>query len=263
MVKNVLQQVLDPLVRPQGGGRKRGGKRRARSTNAGGARAFRARNPGSRNPIRRTDNMLSLTRDQFTATSPLNLFQIGPGSTPGGVRVQGRELLSAVELQGPLTGGFQLARTFNGQDTQFALPGDINPYAFPRLQNYGPMYEYFKFHKLSVLFQSNQPTTQGGEVIMCIDYDPTDSAPGSTAAMMRNVSSTMANVYSDASLQLIGSLSRLPKYECVSSLIGLEALQALQGKIYVALEGITNASTSVITYGYIVVQYDVEFFTPQ
>lgn len=213
-----------------------------------------ARNPGSRSG---PDSMLSLTRDQFTATSPLNLFTVRPGSTPGGIRVSGRELVSAVTV--PIaTGVFVLSTTFNGTATTASA---ITPTVFPRLSAYGPIYEYFIFHKLSYLFQSNQPTTQTGEIILSVDYDPTEPAPpASTAAMMRNISSTMSNIYSDASLQVLKSLSRLPRYE-LSAGAATEVLQQLQGMLTVAVEGYTNAAIS--TVGYVIAQYDIEFFTPQ
>jgi len=96
---------------------------------------------------------------------------------------------------------------------------------------------------------------------MSIDYDPTDAAPVSTSAQMRNISSSMANVYSDASLQLLGSLSRLPRYETLGTTTLTEALQQAQGMLTVATEGfVAAAATSV---GYIIADYDVEFFTPQ
>jgi hypothetical protein len=217
---------------------------------------MRARNPPSR-PLRSRDNMLALTRDQFTATSPQNLFSVGPGSTPGGIRVRGRELLSAVTI--PITTGVWTASTaFPGLTATFSV---IAPSAFPRLVAQAGIYEYFKFHKLSYLFQSNQPTTVAGEIILSIDYDPTDAAPTSTTLQMRNISSTMANVYSDASLQFLGSLSRLPKYECLATTVLTEALQQAQGMLTVAVEGYVAAAAT--TVGYVIGDYDVEFFTPQ
>jgi len=211
-----------------------------------------SRNPGKRSS---PDNMLSLTRDQFTATSPLNLFNVHAGSSPGGIRVTGRELVNAVTL--PITTGVWAASTTFPGGTAGSSP--VNPSVFPRLTAYTPIYEYFVFHKLDFLFQSNQPTTTAGEIILSVDYDPSDAAPASTSAQMRNISSTMANLYSDCSLQCLKSLSRLPRYETASSFALLQ--QEVQAALTVAVEGYTNASAT--TVGYIIAQYDVEFFTPQ
>lgn len=71
----------------------------------------------------------------------------------------------------------------------------------------------------------------------------------------------MANVYSDASLQLLGSLSRLPKYECLGTTTLTEALQQAQGMLTVAVEGYVAAAAT--TVGYVIGDYDIEFFTPQ
>lgn len=248
-IDSLVQSLTSALTKSQSTS-KRSPRRKKRVQ----SRTTLSRNPGTRSS---PDNMLALTRDQFTATSPLNLFTVSKGSTPGGIRVRGRELLSAVSFTGALTGAFALSNNFNGQ-----LPGSVsglNPSSFPRLTAYNPIYEYFVFHKIDYLFQSNQPTTQGGEIILSIDYDPTDSAPASTSAMMRNISSTMSNVYSDCSLQGIKSLSRLPKYETSSNVT--EQLQSLQGNLFVAAEGVTAAAGA--TLGYIIAQYDVELFTPQ
>jgi len=138
---------------------------------------------------------------------------------------------------------------------------NITVSSFPRLAAYGPIYEYFQFKTLAFMFQSNQPTTQAGAIIISVDYDPSDAAPTSTSLQMRNISSTMANIYSDCSLEMLASLSRLPKYETTPTTAITLPQQQIQGVITVATEGYINAAAS--TVGYIVAQYDVEFFTPQ
>lgn len=213
-----------------------------------------SRNPGTRDPISRTDNQLALTRSQFTATSPLNYFSVKTGSTPGGIRVKGRELVGTTTATSPLVGAFALLNT--GSFTAFP----INPSSFPRLSAYVPIYEFFKFHKCDIMFQANQPTTATGEILVSVDYDYKDNPPGSSQAMMRNPSSTMANLYSDCSLQVLGSYSRLPKY-ATSQNTSPDLDQIYQGALYVGIEGVTAASGTAL--GYIIIQYDVEFFTPQ
>lgn len=242
LVKSVTNLVSKLNVTRPTGAKRRAKRRRSRANGL-------ARNPGQRG-----DNSLSLTRSQFTATSPLNLFSITRGSTPGGVRVTGRELIAAVNI-GVTTGAFTLSGNF---DTATDL-GAINPASFPRLAAYAPIYEYFIMHKITYLFQSNMPTTVQGAVVMAIDYDPTDPVPANTAGMMRNISSTMANIYSDATLEGLKSLSRLPRYQTDAP--AAETLQSVQGTLYVAVEGFSVTAATAV--GYIIAQYDVEFFTPQ
>jgi len=240
--------------------RRRGGRR----GNGGGANprggsraAGLARNPGFR---KGRDALFSLTRDQFTATSPTNYFTVSAGSTPGGVRVRGRELIQAVVMPIINAGIWTPSTSFPG-GVVTPSASNITPASFPRLSAYGPIYEYFQFKTLAFMFQSNQPTTTAGEIIISVDYDPGDPAPTSTSLQMRNVSSTMANIYSDCSLEMLASLSRLPKYETTPTTAITAALQQIQGVLCVATEGYTAAAIS--TVGYIVAQYDIEFFTPQ
>jgi len=242
-----LEQRIQRLTTQVGGLRSRRPQRQKKRL--GRVRGL-ARNPGSRG------NMpLSLTRSQFTATSPLNLFDVGVGSTPGGIRVSGRELVSAVTI--PVTTGvYTLSSAFN-TNLNF---GAINPNSFPRLVAYAPIYEYFVFHRLTYFFQSNQPTTSTGAVILSIEYDSTDPVPASTTAQMRNISSTMANIFSDCSLQGTKSLSRLDRFK-TDTPTATNLIQANQGVLYVATEGFIAAAAT--TVGYIIAQYDLEFYTPQ
>jgi hypothetical protein len=208
-----------------------------------------------RDPGRRGDVGLSLTRSQFTASSPLNLFEVLPASSPGGIRVKGRELISALSLTSTSTGAYQLLTNATALTPAIAL----NPLSFPRLAAYNSIYEMFVFHKANLSFMSNQPTTAAGEILACVDYDALDSGPASATAVMRNITSVMGNVYSDNSMQVVKSLSRLPRF-----LTGASAgsvVQNYQGMIYYAIEGYTG--TAGDTVGYLVAEYEAEFFSPQ
>lgn len=236
------------------GSRSTKGRRARRNTRA---RPTMPRNPRTRPgppPGGRNDSFLALTRDQFTATSPLNLFTVRAGTTPGGTRLRGRELVGAVSAVAAVTGTFALANI--GGKTPFRF----SPVDFPRLNAYTTLYDHFIFHRAAVLFQSNQPTTATGEVMVSVDYDAKDASPATTVEMMRNVSSTMANVYSDCSLEVLGSLARLPRFATAQTL-GVDVDQLYQAYCYVATEGMTLTAGQVI--GYLVVDYDVEFFAPQ
>jgi len=249
---NNLTRSSSQKQRKQRNTRKKNPLNRDRGT---ASRGMRVRDPGTRTPTTRRDNMLDLTRDQFTATSPLNLFTIATGSTPGGIRVRGRELVGAATAQSASTGAI-----FNLLVNGITPPFYINPVNFPRLSAYLPIYEWYKFHKVSVLFQANQPTTAVGELLMCVDYDAKDATPATAVAFMRNITSTMCNIYSDASCQVLGSLSRLPKFATAQG-TSSDLDQVNQASLFLAGEGITTASGAGL--GYVILQYDIEFFTPQ
>lgn len=191
---------------------------------------------------------LNLKSQQFAAWTPLETFSVKTGSTPGGVRVCGRELLEPIS-SGSTTGAFSIGTTFN-----------LNPVSFPRLVAYAPIYEMYVFHTARVMFQSNQPTTATGVTEIGIDYDVKDTAPTTTIGMMRNISSSMANIYADHACDAVKALSRLPKYT-IQEDTDPDANHINQAVVYVAVEG--NPQPDPVVIGYVVVEYDIEFFTPQ
>jgi len=202
------------------------------------------------------DNLLSLTRSQFTATSPQNYWEFIPASTPGGLRVRGRELIGSAALSGASTGAFQLLNVTDAVGTSTIT--FLSPISFPRLSSIASAFDFYKFKQAGLMFNSNQPTTQTGEIILAVNYDSEASAPTSSSIMMRNITAVMANIYSDASCCAEGSLSRLPRY-LTTDIVGEE--QNYQGAIFLGIEGYTGAAAAVV--GYLVIQYDVEFFAPQ
>jgi hypothetical protein len=207
----------------------------------------------STNP-ERSDTSLSLTRAQFTATTPQTLWEIRPASTPGGMRVRGRELIGSVTAPSAIAGAFTLLDV----GSSGANP-PVSPLIFPRLISIASVFEHYIFHKANFLFISNQPTTATGEVLMAIDYDPEDNNPTSSTALMSNISATMANIYSNCSLQCLKSLARLPRF-IVNQENNADKAQEYQAQFFVAVEGVTAATGAGL--GYIVIEYDVEFFTP-
>jgi len=253
MLKPLIQELTG---KQQASGRKKGRKRSRKRSRSGvrpGVQSRGSNNPltreGIRGPVGQT-----LSRTQFTATSPLNLFNVKSGSTPGGIRVRGREMLGSVLLTSTSTGAWQLATINSGTNVP------LNPTAFPRLFAYSSIYEMYIFHSATFILQSNQPTTATGEWLACIDYDSKDVVPTSSINQMRNISSTMANVYSDMSLVCLKSLSRLPKYN-ISESSSSDTDQVIQANFYLGIEGYTGTAGAAI--GYLIVEYDVEFFTPQ
>jgi hypothetical protein len=190
----------------------------------------------------------------------MNLFTVAKGSTPGGVRVRGRELVGSIRASGAVAAGSfsQLQVGSTGAGTAF----ELRPGAFPRLAGYNGMYEMYKFHRANVTFQANSPTTAKGVIIAAADYDAADSAPTTAVGMMRNISATMSNLYSDCGMAIKGDLSRLPKYLTNVLSASTDSVQSLQAKIFLAVDG-ADALVDNQSVGYLIIEYDVEFFTPQ
>lgn len=222
---------------------KKRAKRRAKAQRVGGYSNLRSQGAGG----------LSLKSGQLANFSNLGQFRIVEGSTPGGIRVIGKELLFSLLSGSSVVGGFGANGT--------AGPGNIGliPGSFPRLGAYVPLYEWFFFHKAVFTYQSNQSTTTSGVCMLAADYDGSDAAPANTVAMMRNISSSMSNVYADNSMEINGKLARLNRYPCNFG-GGLSGITAFEATVYYAFEGVVTAASTPL--GYLECEYDVEFYTP-
>lgn len=195
--------------------------------------------------IRQGNTDASLYSVQGGASKPFMNFSMKAGSTPGGVRVSGRSLVGALT---PTTGtAFEIVSGI------FLRPGLI-----PRLASISQAYEMYIFHRARLIYQSAQPLTVPGVVMLAADYDPKDNPPTSAVEMMRNISSAMSNVYADCAIEVTKELSRLPRY-FVNQDTAPDAGQLDQASLIVATQAVP-AATGI---GFFFIEYDVEFFTPQ
>ena len=245
--KSPIVQLVDSLTKPpqNGGGRKKKSNRKSKKTKSTGVRGQQGLGTVAQGP-------LMLKQEQFAAYVPLQTFSVAKGTTPGGVRVRGRELIQS------LTSGLTTL-VFGANNLTTAAGFELNPGNFPRLASYASIYEFYKFHKAKAMFQSNQPTTASGVSEIAVDYDAKDAVPSSTVTMMRNISSSMSNIYADNACVIDGSLSRLPRF-VTSQTSGADRDQYIQAVVWYAFEGVVGTNAS---QGYLLIEYDVEFFTPQ
>lgn len=244
LVNSLVSAPKGSANSPKKGKKKSKKSRKARGT-VNGTRALGSDSQGP----------LMLKTEQFATYTPMATFTVTSGTTPGGIRVRGRELIQALNSGSSAAGAFGAANTL--------LAGIIRlvPSAFPRLNAYTSIYEFYKFHKAKLMFQSTRPTTAQGVSMIAVDYDAKDTVPSTTIGMMRNISSSMSNIYADNATVVLGTLSRLPKFATQQD-GSSDLAQLYQASILYAFEGL--ASTEVNTpQGYMVAEYDVEFFTPQ
>jgi hypothetical protein len=237
-----VDQLLAKTVQPNRGSQKK--PKRQRGQKPSGLSS----NPTNRDPS------LSLTRSQFTATNPQNLWTFNRASTPGGLRLKGRELIGSCTAPSAITGAFTPLDVGS-----YGANPPLSPVIFPRLVAIASAFEFYIFHKANLIFNANQPTTTSGEILIAVDYDAEDNTPTSSTQLMSNVSATMANIYSDASLQTLKSLSRLPKFVLVED-NNSDKAQTSQAQFFVCAEGVTADSGAGL--GYLSIEYDVELFTP-
>lgn len=201
--------------------------------------------PRRKNGRVRSNNTLQLHGVQHGAYQPMQNYTIRPGTTPGGMRVSGREMVST--LSSVISTAFAVIDTF-----------ELNPVSFARLNAFAPVYEQFFFHQARFIFQPAQPVTTAGVLMVGVDYDATDTAPATATALMRNATSIMTNVYADAACELNSGYSRLRRYNCVEGGTPDKA-QINQAVVYIATESVSTA----VQPGYLLVEYDVEFYVPQ
>jgi len=217
-------------------------------------RPRRSRGNGNSNNLQRASS-LQLTSPQSTASTPFQGFTSVTGTTPGGVRVRGREMIGTVNATGLIANGAYTLLRVGGAVSLLLVPS-----SFPRLSAYTPIYEFYKFKFAKFTFISNQPTSAAGTMMAAIEHDVTDTAANSSVQLMRNICSVMSNVYSTFSLSTTESLARLPRYITASD-NNANAAQIQQARLDIAIEGMTT--TAAASFGYLTVEYDVEFFTPQ
>lgn len=259
MNQTPLTKLVSQLTSPQprGSGINKNAKRKKTKNSSGRRRSNRATATVRGTVALGTSRQgpLQLTTEQFASYAPLSTFHVSAGTTPGGIRVRGRELVLSLNSGSSAVGGF------GANNGTSAGTHNLNPSGFPRLNSYVGIYEYYKFHYAKAMFQSTRPTTTNGVAMLAVGYDVKDNPPTSSQGMMRNISSSMSHVYADNGCQVLGALSRLPRY-ATSEDNSSDGAQVNQAVFWYAFEGL--ASTEVNTpQGYLVVEYDVEFFTPQ
>lgn len=175
-------------------------------------------------------------------------FSITTGTTPGGIRSRGRELVYAVP---------------QGASPAFAVTAfNLTPLSFPRLQAQAGIYEEYFFHSAVAFYQPILGTNTNGAVSVWFDFDAGDPAETTQAQASRNIVYAIANAYAVCSCHAPGSLSRLKRFLNQSGVVAT-ALQLIQAQVRVATEGIPLAQAPAASVvGYIYIEYDVEFYVP-
>jgi len=198
---------------------------------------------------------LSLNGPQLNYTNPNVFWEVKKASTPGGVKISAKEPVGQVALSAASTGGFTLC-TIGGVSSLLLNPIET---LFPRLSSISLAYELFIFRKFKIDFISSQPTTSAGQMLIWADYNAADSFATTSSQALSNISSIIGNVYSCLMVRGGSEFSRLPRYNINTNVSG-PIDQTIQANILCAVQGYTGASGSIL--GELLVEYDIEFFTP-
>lgn len=138
-------------------------------------------------------------------------------------------------------------------------PGD--PTSFPWLSRIAQNYEKYVFKKLCFYLKTVTSTVTTGSVIMAFDYDASDAAPISKAAMLQYSGAVRSAPWANCKVvEDRKSVQGVSHY--VSAAAGAndaEKRQQDEGVLYVATQG--QASDALVSELW--VEYEVELLTPQ
>lgn len=169
---------------------------------------------------------------------------------PGSIRVRHREYIGDV-----------LGTTDYAQSSYPINPGLLQ--TFPWLAQMAALYESYLFNSLEFEFESTQSTASLGSVILAVDFDASDTPPGSKQQILAYEGAVRTAPWSSCTYRC--SKQNLRKFG-VQRFIRHGNLSANQdiktydvGNLFVATKGNSNNSTN----GELYVTYDVTLETPQ
>lgn len=170
-----------------------------------------------------------------------------------GVRIVHREFIANISS----SQNFTVAATF-------ALNPGIAA-TFPWLSTQASCWEQYKFHNLKFCYYTRSPTSAGGSVLLVPDYDASDAAPfteqiaTSYADIVEEVPWTTTFCCKLSAKAMLGLAPR--KYIRTNTLAAnLDIKTYDSGNLFICT---TDGTSSVINWGKIWVEYDVELFIPQ
>lgn len=174
-----------------------------------------------------------------------------PTTADGRVRVRHREFIS--DVSGAASGAY-LAKS---------IP--LNPglkESFPWLSGLATSFESYTVKSMRFEYQPIVGTIESGMVMLAVDYDAADPAPGSKVEFMQTFGATRSTVWSSCTVVCTPqNLNKLPqRYTRKSPWAGNGDIKTYDlGVLHIATEG--QATNSV--KGEIYVCYDIELITPQ
>lgn len=134
---------------------------------------------------------------------------------------------------------------------------------FPWLSVQAGQWEQYRFNRLRFKYLTRTATTTVGSVLMAPDYDPSDSAPASEAAVSTYQDCVEDAVWVESLVCELNVSSMFPngqKKFVRSGAVGLEDLKLYDAANFFLC---TLEETSAAAIGKLWVEYDVDFFTPQ
>jgi len=136
-----------------------------------------------------------------------------------------------------------------------------NEDVFPYLSNIAASFEYYKFRKLKLRYEPSCSTTTAGVVMLCIDYDASDSSPLGKTAFMMNQNATRCSSWSRSTMDLVAKANGAQVKRFVLNDApppNTDVKMYNLGNLFIATQGST-----AVPIGEIYVDYEVELSVPQ
>lgn len=175
-----------------------------------------------------------------------------------GVSVSHKEWVT--EVSGMGSGAFSLVTYF----TSYQLLSPQNNFLFPWLSTMAPLYEYYRFKRLKVIYRPTVPATTNGQIFMAFDYDVNDSTPTTKQRMMQYKGAVDGSIWNglelafsptDAEMEL-GWRKTSDSYTYVPN---TDTALYAAASVYVGTRGLDTGGGR----GDLLIDYDVEFSVPQ
>lgn len=166
------------------------------------------------------------------------------------LKVNGREFLGNITLAA--------STTFAPGDTMFTqniAPQDI---AASRLFLFSTMYEKYRFRKLRLDFVSQVATSEVGQFIAYFDYDPADSSPTGTDAVVKAYSASTnvaSNFWSHTSFIMNQNLAQTSYYTST----GIDNRVEVQAVFNMIINSALT-TTAAHTIGSVYITYECDFY---
>lgn len=234
---------------------------------------IQGKKPANKNllPKRERDSLSSAVatlNSQQISTYPggMSIWEYKRASTPGGVRLRGREAAGTLLASATTAvGAFQLLNVSNSQGTDNSLP--LQPFFSSRLERMAEIFEHYKFHEWSIDLVPYKPTSTAGVyfgAVDCMASDDTGTLYTNQSKFLDNMINCLQAIYSVGRMVYTGNLAQLARYalSVVGDTTGNQAGRALnmQAISCFGCQGVnTTSGESLAT---LVVTYDVEFFSP-
>lgn len=140
-------------------------------------------------------------------------------------------------------------------------PFNLSPQYFSngRIKTLSSLWEKYKFTKLRVKYITQLPSSQGGQCVMYIDYDPDDSDPtglDNVYQSTNSMTSQMMSVWENYSMDMNTKIGNKEFYTSQGEDDRLE----IQGVLKVVSNSIFPPSSSPLVLGTIEIEYEIKFY---